>query len=179
MRRGRACSRARRTEWCRPGRQMRTNPRMRLDDFPLATAGAAVRVKILHVVGARPNFPKLAPVFRAAKPSGLDAGRDAHRPALRRRDVRRVLPRSGHPAADVNLGVGSGTHAAQTARIMERIEPVLVAASSRLGGGLRRRELDGGGGAGGGEDRPAGGARRGGRAEPRLVHAGRDQPGRR
>jgi len=83
-------------------------------------------VKILHVVGARPNFPKLAPVFRAGRAAGVDqvivhTGQhydDAMSDAFFR-DL-------GVRPPDVNLGVGSGTHATQTARIMERIEPVLL-----------------------------------------------------
>lgn len=83
-------------------------------------------MKILHVVGARPNFPKLAPVYRAARTAGVDqvvvhTGQhydDAMSDAFFR-DL-------GIRPPDVNLGVGSGTHALQTARIMERIEPVLL-----------------------------------------------------
>lgn len=83
-------------------------------------------MKLLHVVGARPNFPKLAPVHRAGRQAGVaqvvvhtgqhydDALSDAFF-----RDL-------GIAAPDANLGVGSDTHAAQTARIMERIEPVLA-----------------------------------------------------
>jgi UDP-N-acetylglucosamine 2-epimerase (non-hydrolysing) len=83
-------------------------------------------MKLLHVVGARPNFPKLAPVHRAGREAGLsqivvhtgqhydDALSDAFF-----RDL-------GIAPPDVNLAVGSDTHAAQTARIMERIEPVLI-----------------------------------------------------
>ncbi len=84
-------------------------------------------MKLLHVVGARPNFPKLAPVLRAGDESGVaqfvvhtgqhydDAMSDSFF-----RDL-------GIAPPHVNLGVGSDTHAAQTARIMERIEPVLLA----------------------------------------------------
>lgn len=84
-------------------------------------------MKLLHVVGARPNFPKLAPVLRAGNESGVvqfvvhtgqhydDAMSDGFF-----RDL-------GIAPPHVNLGVGSDTHAAQTARIMERIEPVLLA----------------------------------------------------
>jgi UDP-N-acetylglucosamine 2-epimerase (non-hydrolysing) len=83
-------------------------------------------MKLLHVVGARPNFPKLAPVHRAGREAGLsqvvvhtgqhydDALSDAFF-----RDL-------GIAPPDVNLAVGSDTHAVQTARIMERIEPVLL-----------------------------------------------------
>jgi UDP-N-acetylglucosamine 2-epimerase (non-hydrolysing) len=84
------------------------------------------QMKLLHVVGARPNFPKLAPVHRAGREAGVaqvvvhtgqhydDALSDGFF-----RDL-------GIAPPDVNLAVGSDTHAIQTARIMERIEPVLV-----------------------------------------------------
>jgi UDP-N-acetylglucosamine 2-epimerase (non-hydrolysing) len=84
-----------------------------------------VPVKLLHVVGARPNFPKLAPVFRAAAAEGLTqqivhTGQhyDAELSASFFGDL-------SIPAPDVNLSVGSGTHAQQTARVMERLEPVI------------------------------------------------------
>src|ERR1043166_8357900 len=80
----------------------------------------------LHVVGARPNFMKAAPL--------LAAGRA-------RRGVTQLLVHTGQhydqamsdaffedldlPLPDENLGVGSGTHAEQTARIMLGFEPVL------------------------------------------------------
>ena len=83
-------------------------------------------MKLVHVVGARPNFMKVAPVWRAGLPV----------PGLRQ-----VLVHTGQhydaamsdsfftdlelPAPDENLGVGSGTHAEQTARIMLGFEPVL------------------------------------------------------
>jgi UDP-N-acetylglucosamine 2-epimerase (non-hydrolysing) len=83
-------------------------------------------VKLLHVVGARPNFPKLAPVHRAGVAAGLQqvvvhTGQhyDDSLSAAFFRDL-------GMAAPDVNLDVGSSSHAAQTARIMERIEPVLL-----------------------------------------------------
>jgi UDP-N-acetylglucosamine 2-epimerase (non-hydrolysing) len=83
-------------------------------------------LKLLHVVGARPNFPKLAPVHRAAVARGLEqfvlhTGQhyDDSLSAAFFRDL-------GISEPDVNLAVGSGTHAGQTARIMERIEPVLT-----------------------------------------------------
>ena len=58
------------------------------------------------------------------------------------------------PAPDINLEVGSASHAVQTARIMERFEPVALRASTRLGIRVRRRELDGRRGARLREDRP-------------------------
>jgi UDP-N-acetylglucosamine 2-epimerase (non-hydrolysing) len=83
-------------------------------------------MKLLHVVGARPNFPKLAPVSRQARAVGLDqvvvhTGQhyDDAMSAAFFRDL-------GLREPDINLDVGSATHAVQTARVMERFEPVLL-----------------------------------------------------
>lgn len=81
---------------------------------------------ILHVTGARPNFPKVAPVMRALEAAGFE----------------QILVHTGQhyddkmsevffreldlPRPDVNLGVGSGAHGEQTARIMIELERVLT-----------------------------------------------------
>jgi len=83
-------------------------------------------MKLLHVVGARPNFPKLAPVHRAANAIGarqvvVHTGQH-YDDALSGAFFRDL----GIAAPDINLEVGSSSHAAQMARIMERIEPVLI-----------------------------------------------------
>src|SRR5262249_29597731 len=86
---------------------------------------ARAGMKLLHVVGARPNFMKVAPVLRAGSAAALE----------------QVLVHTGQhydpsmsdaffrdlelPAPDEMLGVGSGSHAEQTARIMVAFEPVL------------------------------------------------------
>lgn len=83
-------------------------------------------MKLLHIVGARPNFPKLAPVHRAAKAIGLEqiiVHTGQHYDEAMSASFFRDL---GIPEPDVNLEVGSGSHAAQTARIIERFEPVLI-----------------------------------------------------
>ena len=83
-------------------------------------------MQILHVVGARPNFMKVAPV---------------HRALTERRGVTQVLVHTGQhydvnmsdvffqqlsiPAPDVNLGVGSGSHGKQTAEIMIGFEALV------------------------------------------------------
>ena len=83
-------------------------------------------MKVVHVVGARPNFPKLAPVFRAGARVGIDqrvihTGQhyDDVLSAAFFRDL-------GIPAPDINLSVGSASHAVQTALIMQRIEDHLA-----------------------------------------------------
>ncbi len=83
-------------------------------------------MKLLHVVGARPNFPKLAPVHRAGREAGLSqvvVHTGQHYDDALSDGFFRDL---GLAPPEVNLAVGSDTHAVQTARIMERIEPVLV-----------------------------------------------------
>jgi len=83
-------------------------------------------MRVLHVAGARPNFMKVAPVLRALEERGVEnvlvhTGQhyDASMSAAFFDDL-------GLPEPDVHLEVGSGSHAEQTARVMERIEPVLV-----------------------------------------------------
>lgn len=83
--------------------------------------------RILGVVGARPNYMKMAPLLRAfAARDDLPGYVLVHTgqhydPSMNERlfsDLRL-------PAPDLNLEVGSGTHAAQTAEIMRRFEPVV------------------------------------------------------
>ncbi|HYG98965.1 MAG TPA: UDP-N-acetylglucosamine 2-epimerase (non-hydrolyzing) [Terriglobales bacterium] len=82
---------------------------------------------ILHVVGARPNFMKVAPVVRAL------AARDGVNQTIvhtgqhydaNMSDV--FFQELGIPAPDVNLQVGSGSHAQQTAAIISRFEEVVL-----------------------------------------------------
>ena len=81
---------------------------------------------LLHVVGARPNFMKVAPVLHAAKKHGaieqLLVHTGQHYDAAMSDSFFTDL---GLPEPDVNLEVGSATHAVQTARIMLGFEPVL------------------------------------------------------
>ena len=83
------------------------------------------------------------------------------------------------PPPDFNLEVGSATHAVQTARILERFEPVLTSCTPGLARRLRRRELHDGHRARRGEARRAHRARRGRPAEQRPHDARGDQPHRR
>jgi UDP-N-acetylglucosamine 2-epimerase (non-hydrolysing) len=100
--------------------------------------------KIITVVGARPNFMKAAPIIaairayneRSAAPHGSKGSENS------RLILQNVLVHTGQhydeamsdrffadlniPRPDVHLGVGSGSHAAQTAEIMKRFEEVLL-----------------------------------------------------
>jgi UDP-N-acetylglucosamine 2-epimerase (non-hydrolysing) len=80
---------------------------------------------VLHVVGARPNFMKAAPVMRALRDHGVEqtlVHTGQHYDA-NMSDV--FFSQLAMPAPDVNLEVGSGSHARQTGEIMSRFEPVL------------------------------------------------------
>jgi UDP-N-acetylglucosamine 2-epimerase (non-hydrolysing) len=86
-------------------------------------------MRVLYVVGTRPNFVKTAPVIAAMR-SRLPEGRHAivHTGQHYDRLMSEVfLEELGVPAPDFMLEVGSGTHAQQTARTMERLEPVIEA----------------------------------------------------
>ncbi len=83
-------------------------------------------MKIVNLVGARPNFVKIAPLIREMRRFG---------------DIEPLLVHTGQhydeamagqffrdldiPTPDASLGVGSGSHAYQTAEVMRRLEPVL------------------------------------------------------
>lgn len=85
-------------------------------------------LKILNIVGARPNFMKVAPIVAEMK--------------RRKEDFLPLLVHTGQhydaamsdafftdlgmPRPDVFLGVGSGSHAGQTARVMIEFEPILL-----------------------------------------------------
>ena len=85
-------------------------------------------MRIVYVVGTRPNFVKTAPVVAALR-ERLPEGRHAivHTGQHYDRLMSEVfLDELGVPAPDHMLEVGSGSHAQQTARTMERLEPVLI-----------------------------------------------------
>ena len=93
-------------------------------------------MKLLIVVGARPNFMKAAPILKAVREFNAIRGEWTE-------SIVPILVHTGQhydwqmsdaffadlqlPPPDVFLGAGSGSHAAQTAEIMKRFEPVLVA----------------------------------------------------
>lgn len=93
----------------------------------MSSPGAAPGAPVMCIVGARPNFMKMAPILRALA---------AHEPP-----VPALLVHTGQhydasmsdqlfadlrlPRPDLNLEVGSGSHAVQTAEVMKRIEPAI------------------------------------------------------
>ncbi len=80
----------------------------------------------MHVVGARPNFMKLAPCARALA-THLVEQRIVHTGQHYDDSMSDSFFRDlGIAEPDVNLGVGSASHAVQTARILERLEPVML-----------------------------------------------------
>jgi UDP-N-acetylglucosamine 2-epimerase (non-hydrolysing) len=83
-------------------------------------------MKVLHVVGARPNFMKAAPLLRVLRSRGIEQilVHTGQHYSANMSDV--FFTQLAIPAPDVNLGVGSGTHACQTAEVMVRFEPVVL-----------------------------------------------------
>src|SRR5487761_320306 len=100
-------------------------------------------MKVMIIVGARPNFMKAAPIISAVRDynHGITLSSGATETAAVE-EIRHILVHTGQhydeamsgsffsdlclPRPDVHLGVGSGSHAAQTAEIMRRFEEVLV-----------------------------------------------------
>ncbi|MFW6155413.1 MAG: UDP-N-acetyl glucosamine 2-epimerase, partial [Planctomycetota bacterium] len=84
-------------------------------------------MKIINVAGARPNFMKIAPLMEAfaaepsIEPMLVHTGQHYDE---RMSDL--FFRQLGIPAPDVNLGVGSGSHATQTAAIMTAFEPIVL-----------------------------------------------------
>ncbi len=106
-------------------------------------------LRLLLVAGARPNFMKVAPLIKAIQRHNLSAEAEAGSPESGRKIDCRLVHTGQHydekmsevffrelgiPAPDVNLEVGSGSHAVQTARIMEKFEPVLLSAFAQESG---------------------------------------------
>ena len=77
---------------------------------------------LLHVTGARPNFPKAAPVIAALAAAGVRQ-RLVHTGQHYDDRMSEIFFRElDLPRPDINLGVGSGTHAQQTAALMVGLE---------------------------------------------------------
>ena len=84
-------------------------------------------LKIINIVGARPNLPKIAPLMREMqRHPEIDAilvHTGQHYDAALS-DI--FFRQMGIPTPHVNLEVGSSSHAAQTAEVLKRVEPVLL-----------------------------------------------------
>jgi UDP-GlcNAc3NAcA epimerase len=98
---------------------------------PSADASKGGPVRLMQVVGARPQFVKLAPVCRAIAAANAGGARienfvvhtgQHYDPAMS--DV--FFTELGIPQADLDLGVGSGPHGRQTARMLEALETAMV-----------------------------------------------------
>ena len=90
-------------------------------------------MRILHIVGARPNFMKAAPVVRALSKFP---------------EIQQILIHTGQhydvnmsdvffrqldlPEPNINLAVGAGSHAQQTSKVMARLEPIVLNESPEL-----------------------------------------------
>src|SRR5436190_4320160 len=87
-------------------------------------------MKLLLIVGARPNFIKVAPLvhaIRAHRGTAIEY-KLVHTGQHYDEKMSDIFFRElGIPAPDVNLGVGSGSHARQTAAVMTSSEPVVTA----------------------------------------------------
>lgn len=83
------------------------------------------RMRILLVAGARPNFMKVAPILRAVEGAGLVPSLVHTGQHYDARMSDAFFTDLGLPEPHHHLGVGSGSHAQQTARVMEAFEPVL------------------------------------------------------
>ncbi|MFZ0308111.1 MAG: UDP-N-acetylglucosamine 2-epimerase (non-hydrolyzing) [Candidatus Sulfotelmatobacter sp.] len=100
-------------------------------------------MKIMTVVGARPNFMKAAPVVFAIRDHNAKVSAQSGSLSNAERDIEHMLVHTGQhydeamsgsffsdlglPKPDFHLEVGSGSHALQTAEIMRRFEGVLLA----------------------------------------------------
>lgn len=85
-------------------------------------------MKIISIVGARPNFMKVAPLHRAFLQHGGIESKIIHTGQhydSRMSDV--FFNQLGLPTPDYFLGIGGGSHTQQTARVMLDFEPVLLA----------------------------------------------------
>src|SRR4051794_9565478 len=84
-------------------------------------------MKLINIVGARPNLIKIAPLMQALKQSRKIEALLVHTGQHYDDKMSDLFFRQlGIPEPDINLGVGAGTHAVQTAEIMRLIEPVLL-----------------------------------------------------
>jgi UDP-N-acetylglucosamine 2-epimerase (non-hydrolysing) len=84
-------------------------------------------MKIVYVVGARPNYMKIAPLMKAVQRAGIAEQKLVHTGQHYDAAMSDVFFTDlGMPVPDIHLGVGSGSHAEQTAKVMVGFEKVCV-----------------------------------------------------
>src|SRR4030042_4847301 len=84
-------------------------------------------IKIICVCGARPNFIKIAPIMKAFQAHGNFETLLVHTGQHYNENMSKLFfDELNIPKPDINLEVGSGSHAIQTAEIMKRFEPVVL-----------------------------------------------------
>jgi UDP-N-acetylglucosamine 2-epimerase (non-hydrolysing) len=98
-------------------------------------------MKIISVVGARPNFMKISPFIHAIEKFNLSNKNVPPFSGKERGEIKHILVHTGQhyddklsksffkelniPNADINLGVGSGSHAEQVGNTMIKLEKIL------------------------------------------------------
>jgi len=84
------------------------------------------KIKVINIVGARPNFMKIAPIIEEMKKAGLGQILIHTGQHYDYQMSRLFFDELKLPRPHINLGVGSGTHAQQTGEIMKKVERVFV-----------------------------------------------------
>src|SRR3984957_1543557 len=86
-----------------------------------------MRMKIVAVAGARPNFMKIAPLmWELRRRPGVSSYLVHTGQHYDERMSKLFFEELNIPRPDIDLGVGSGSHAVQTAEVMKRFEPVVI-----------------------------------------------------
>ena len=85
------------------------------------------RMRIIAVAGARPNFMKIAPLmWEVNRRAGIEAYLVHTGQHYDQRMSQLFFEELEIPRPDIDLGVGSGSHAVQTAEVMKRFEPIVL-----------------------------------------------------
>ena len=101
-----------------------TAPRLRALPRPEPLADQAT---VVHVVGARPNFVKMAPLIEALRRRGAARQVVVHTGQhYDRRMSEEILEDLGFPAPDHSMGIGSGSHGEQTGKVLIAFERILL-----------------------------------------------------